>query len=99
MKTLIEQIKEKYGFVSQEPTKIVGHSNTIVLQRYIFEIEESETIEPLRIEIKECHENNKPIQNFFRLSIVNIAENDEPNDLFTFKTFDKLDRFISSILS
>ena len=98
MKNLIEEIKEKYDFVIQEPTKLVGHSNTIVLQNYIFEIEETDVIEPLRIEIKECHENNKPIENFFRLSIVNCAENDEPHDLFTFTTFEKLDRFLSAIL-
>ena len=95
---LIDQIKEKYDFVAEEPTTLKGHSNTIVLENYIFEIEETETIEPLRIELHECHENNKPMENFFRLSIVNCAENDEPHDLFTFTTFDKLDRFISAIL-
>lgn len=98
MKTLIQEIQEKYDFVALEPTKLVGNSSTIVLEKYIFEIEETETIEPLRIEIKECHENNKPIENFFRLSIVNYAENDEPHDLFQFTTFDKLDRFLTAIL-
>jgi len=95
---LIEQIQEKYDFIADEPTKIVGHSNTITLQKYFFEIEETETIEPLRLEIKECHENNKPLENFFRLSIVNCGEEDYPHDLFTFTTFDKLDQFISAIL-
>ena len=95
---LIDQIKEKYDFVAQEPTKLVGHSSKIILEHYIFEIEENETLEPLRIEIKECHENNKTLENFFRLSIVNCAENDEPHDLFTFTTFEKLDRFLSAIL-
>lgn len=98
MKTLIQEIQEKYDFVALEPTKLVGHSSTIVLEKYIFEIEETEIIEPLIIEIKECHENNKPIENFFRLSIVNCAENDEPHDLFQFTTFDKLDRFLTAIL-
>lgn len=98
MKTLIQKIQEKYPFVKTAPTLIRGHSKAIVLRNYIFEIEETETLEPLRIEINECHENNVPIPDFFRLSIVNCGENDEPHDLFTFKTFDKIDRFISAIL-
>ena len=98
MKTLIQEIQEKYDFIALEPTKLVGYSSTIVLEKYIFEIEETKTIEPLRIEIKECHENNKPIENFFRLSIVNCSENDEPHDLFTFTSFDKLDKFLTAIL-
>lgn len=98
MKNLIDQIKEKYDFVEHQPTILKGHSNSIILKNYIFENEETETIEPLRIELHECYQNNKPIENFFRLSIVNCAENDEPHDLFTFTTFDKLDRFLSAIL-
>jgi hypothetical protein len=34
----------------------------------------------------------------FRLSIVNSEENDEPHDLFTFTTFEKLDNFLTAIL-
>jgi hypothetical protein len=98
MKTLIQEIQEKYYFIALEPIKLVGYSSTIVLDRYILEIEETDNIEPLRIEIKECHEKNKPIKNFFRLSIVNFTENDIPYDLFTFRTFDKLDRFLTAIL-
>jgi len=37
MKTLIQEIKEKYDFVALEPTKLVGYSSTIVLEKYIFE--------------------------------------------------------------
>jgi len=32
------------------------------------------------------------------LSIQNVEENDEPNDLFNFSSFDKIDKFLSSIL-
>lgn len=98
MKTLIEQIQEKYDFITDKSIKIKGHSSTITLRKYFFEIEETETIEPLRINIQELHENNQPIKNLFRLSIVNCAENDEPHDLFIFSTFNKLDRFLSGLL-
>jgi len=98
MKTLIQEIQEKYDFISFEPTIIKGFSSTLILEKYIFEIEETNDIEPLRIEIKEMHLDGKTLQNCFRLSIVNCAENDEPHNLFDFTTFDKIDKFITSIL-
>lgn len=99
MKTLIQKIQEKYDFIELKTTIIPGHSSQIVLRNYIFEIEETETIEPLRIELSEVHEENKPVENCFRLSILNCAENeDEIHDLFIFTTFEKIDKFITAIL-
>ena len=98
MKTLIQEIQEKYDFISDKSTKIKGYSSTMTLRKYFFEIKETETTEPLTINIQELHENNQSIKNLFRLSILNSAENDEPHDLFIFTTFNKLDRFLTAIL-
>lgn len=95
MQTLLEEIKQRFDFQFLDKIVIPGHSTVLLLNKYFFEIEETEDIEPIRIIISEIH-NGKGvvIENCFRLSIVNCAENDEPHDLFTFYTFGKLHRFV-----
>jgi len=96
-KTLIEKIQEKYELRTLDPIIIEGNNSTIILERYIFEIEGNKTIDPIRIELKCVHTNNKTEDNTFLLSTAN-SENQEARPFFFVKTIEKLDRFIISIL-
>lgn len=97
MNKLFEKLKEKYDIHRVEDTKLVGHSSTIILENHILEIEETETIEPLRIEFFQSHKENKPCDTF-KVSIVNCAISDEVYDLFWTNSFERIDNFISSII-
>ena len=97
--TLLDEIKEKYEFEFLSYSEIKGHSSTIRLNRYFYEIQENEDIEPLRINIREVHDGGEVVEDCFRLQIVNCAENDEPHDLFVFYTFEKIHNFIQAILA
>ena len=99
MKNLITQITEKYKFKVGKSTIIKGFSSTLTLKKFYLDIEETEKIEQIRVIIHELHEKNKPIKNLFRLSVHNILESDEPQDLFIFSTFKKIDDFLTAILS
>jgi len=97
MKTLIEKLQEKFDFVEIEETILKGHSLTIRLKNYVFEIEETDNLEPLRIELNQSHKENKPID-VFKVSIINCGTDDEPQDLFWTNSFDKINNLISAIL-
>lgn len=98
MSNLIENLKQKYDFIREEDTVLKGYSSNIVLENYFFEIEETDVIEPLRIILNQCHENNKPKYNYFKVSLVNCGTDDEPQELFWTDNYSKIVNFISSIL-
>ena len=97
MSTFIEKLQQKFDFIEIEETLLKGYSNTIVLKNYVFEIEETDILEPLRIELNQCHKENKPID-LFKVSIINCGTDDEPQDLFWTNSFDKINNLISALL-
>jgi hypothetical protein len=97
MITFIEKLQQKFDFIEIEETVLKGHSNTIVLKNYVLEIEETDNLEPLRIELNQSHKENKAID-YYKVSIVNLGIDDEPQDLFWTSNFDKVNNFISAIL-
>ena len=97
MTTFIEKLQQKFDFIEIEETVLKGHSNTIILKNYVFEIEETVILEPLRIELNQIHRENKAVD-YYKVSIVNCGTDDEPQDLFWTNNFEKVNNFISAIL-
>lgn len=97
MTTFIEKLQQKFDFIEIEETVLKGHSNTIILKNYVFEIEETDILEPLRIELNQIHRENKAVD-YYKVSIVNCGTDDEPQDLFWTNNFEKVNNFISAIL-
>jgi hypothetical protein len=97
MTTFIEKLQQKFDFIEIEETVLKGHSNTIILKNYVFETEETDILEPLRIELNQIHRENKAVD-YYKVSIVNYGTDDEPQDLFWTNNFEKVNNFISAIL-
>lgn len=97
MSTFIEKLQQKFDFFEIEETILKGHSTTIVLKNYAFETEETDVLEPLRIELNQVHKKNIPID-LFKVSIINCGTDDEPQDLFWTNSFDKINNLISAII-
>jgi hypothetical protein len=97
MENLIKKLQEKYDFRQIEDTVLKGFNNTIVLKNYVLEIEETDMLEPLRIEINQTHKENKPCD-IVKVSIVNCGESDEPYTLFWTEDYNRIDKLISAIL-
>lgn len=97
MDEIIKKLQEKYNFFEIKETVLKGHSTRITLKNYVFETQEKENIEPLRIEINQCHAGNQPID-MFKVSIVNCETDDEAQDLFWTNDYNKINNLISAIL-
>jgi hypothetical protein len=98
METLLDEIKQKFDFNYFDKTVITGHSNIIILNKYHYDIKNTEDVEKLKIIISEVHDGKQVIKDCFRLSIFSLEEENEPIDLFTFYSFGKLNRFIQAIV-
>lgn len=97
MSTLIKQLQKKYDFIKVDNTVLKGYSSSIILENYVLEIEETDELEPLRIDLNQTHEKNNPCD-FFKVSVLNLGMSDEPYELFITDKYSKVDNFISAIL-
>lgn len=102
MLTLIQRIQEIYPFEPLPSVEIKGHSNTIVLKKWIYiSNEENNHCDEMKIILSEMTQNNKTLENELRLYITSAEDEYLSNEIHFFDFSDEkiIFNFLSTFIT